>query len=101
MLATTPARILATTGRETLAAFLASIPVAILGGTVLDRFGASPALVVAATLASWAAIIGVAYLASYVKAKPWTIPREPRPAEARLPVRVQAPGNAAKVAIAG
>jgi hypothetical protein len=108
LLATAPARILATTGRETLAAFLASIPIAILGGTALDQFGASPASVIAATLLSWAAIIGVAYLANYVEAKPWAAPRELRPADARPAVAVPVPAKlaaaplaTAQVAVAG
>jgi hypothetical protein len=67
-----PARILATTGRETLAAFLASIPIAILGGTLLDLYGASPRLVVAGTALSWGGIVGTALVASYVKSKPWS-----------------------------
>ena len=57
-----PARILAATGRETLAAFLASIPIAILGGTLLDAYGTSLSMVVFTTVLSWAAIIAVAYV---------------------------------------
>jgi hypothetical protein len=67
-----PARLLAITGRETLAAFLASIPIAILGGTLLDLYGASPRLVAAGTALSWLGIVGTALVASYVKSKPWS-----------------------------
>lgn len=69
-----PARILAMTGRETLAAFLASVPIAILGGTALDIYGTSPRMVVLATILSWAGIIGTAHVASYVKSRPWSRP---------------------------
>jgi hypothetical protein len=77
------ARILARTGRETLAGFLTSIPVAILGGTVLDVYGASPSIVVGTTLLSWTAIIAVACVSGYVKSKPWSKAPQPMAAEAR------------------
>lgn len=78
-----PARILARTGRETLAGFLASIPIAILGGTVLDVYGATPSIVVGTTLLSWAAIIATAYVTSYVKSKPWSKAAQPAATESR------------------
>jgi len=90
-----PARVLAATGRETLAAFLASIPVALLGGAALDAYGASPRMVVSTTLASWAAIIAVACAASYVKSRPWSGAARPaeasRPAVAKVPAPVPVP----------
>ena len=82
-----PARILATTGRETLAGFIASIPIAILGGTMLDVYGASPRVVLTATGLSWAGIIATALVASYVKSKPWASTHRPAP----TPVLASAP----------
>jgi hypothetical protein len=87
-----PARILATTGRETLAAFLASIPIAILGGTLLDLYGASPRLVLAGTVLSWGGIVGTALVASYVKSKPWSKATAPS-AGSEQPVRAAAVGG--------
>jgi hypothetical protein len=83
LLGSLPARILAQTGRETLAGFLASIPIAILGGTVLDVYGATPSIVMGTTLLSWAAIIAVACASGYVKSKPWSSAAQPAAAEAR------------------
>jgi hypothetical protein len=72
---TAPAKILAMTGRETLAGFLASIPVAILAGTLIEAKGASVAVVLLATLLSFGAVVGTALVAGYVKSKPWSTPR--------------------------
>jgi hypothetical protein len=89
---TAPARILAMTGRETLAGFLASIPVAILAGTLIEAKGGSVAVVLLATLLSCGAVIGTALVAGFVKSKPWSTPR-PVPAATTARIEAVAPAG--------
>jgi hypothetical protein len=85
------ARVLAMTGRETLAGFLASIPVSILAGTLIDMKGGGFAVVLLATILSWGAVMAAAILAGWIKSKPWTAPQA-RPAP--QPASIVVPGPA-------
>ncbi|MDQ0473755.1 OpgC family protein [Labrys wisconsinensis] len=75
-----PARILAMMGRETLAVFVASVPIAIVSGTMLDAYGTGLDIVLPVTLLGWAALVAVAYVTATLKARPWA--KAPEPVEA-------------------
>jgi hypothetical protein len=84
-----PARILAMMGRETLAVFIASIPIAIVSGTMLDVYGTGLDVTLPVTLLGWAALVVVAYVTATLKNKPWA--KAPEPVEvagAALPLQL-------------
>lgn len=87
-----PGHLLILIGRQSLAAFLASVVLARLLGTAADMAGRSDLIVALLNLAGFALILGVAVLVGWFKSAPWAKPAPE--AEARLQV------NPASAAIA-
>jgi hypothetical protein len=58
-------------GQQTLAAFLASLPIAWSVGIALDWFGRSLASITLANLLALVAIVALAYLVAWFKSQPW------------------------------
>lgn len=69
-------------GRQSLAAFLASVVLARLLGTVADMAGRSEPVVALLNLAGFALILAVAVVVGWFKSAPWSGPR-PKPAAER------------------
>ena len=70
-------------GRQSLAAFLASVVLARLLGTVADMAGRSEPVVALLNLAGFALILAVAVVVGWFKSAPWSGPRQ-KPAAERL-----------------
>lgn len=73
-------------GQQALPTFLAGIILAVLGGMAFDLIGTGFAQQVLVNLASFAILVGNAYLVAFFKAKPWSRPAPvPAPATASTP----------------
>lgn len=82
-LTSAPAQLIALVGRQTLPVFLASVPLDILGGILLDAWGNTPLMVFGLTASVWAALVLVASVSSFMKSAPWAS----RPAQAPSPAQ--------------
>lgn len=83
VVAATP--VLRRVGTQSLAVFMASIPLSQLCGLALDHSGRTLVTVAVVNLAGMAALIGVAYGVSWIKSHPWRVApvhRTPAPAAA-------------------
>lgn len=93
-----PGHLLVLIGRQSLAAFLASILLARLAGSLADMAGRSEPVIAALNLAGFALILAVAVVVGWFKRAPWSgpVPRaeakpqgEPAAAGLPLPTRVR------------
>lgn len=93
-----PGHLLILIGRQSLAAFLASVVLARLLGTVADMAGRGELVVALLNLIGFALILGVAVVVGWFKSAPWSKPvpeshsqQQPNPASAAiaLPARVR------------
>jgi len=66
-------------GQQTLAVFLASIPLSQAGGMALDLIGHGPAQTALVNLAGLSALVAVAFATAWFKSSPWRM-RAPAPA---------------------
>jgi hypothetical protein len=71
VVAATP--VLRRVGTQSLAVFMASIPLSQLCGLALDHAGRNLVTVAAVNLAGMAALVGVAYGVSWIKSQPWRV----------------------------